>query len=111
MVHELIIHKRWNRNIIFKIFNQSDAEKILSILMSLLGREVNNYWQFNAGESYTVSSGYRLLMENGSRSNKEIKDAIGPRFDEGMKQSRQMWHTLWKLNIKHKIKVFFYGSV
>ena len=38
MVHELISHKSWNRNTIFRTFNKSEAERILNVSLSLTGR-------------------------------------------------------------------------
>ena len=111
MVHELISHKRWNRNTIFKSFNQSDAKKILNIPLSLTGREDSYYWQHNAGGAYTVSSGYKLLTEKSTSAEKEEIGAAGPSLTEGSQQVRQMWNTLWKLNIKHKIKLFIWKCI
>nr|XP_027086514.1 uncharacterized protein LOC113708252 [Coffea arabica] len=111
MVHELINQQRWNRNTIFKYFNHKDAEKILNIPLSLTGREDSYYWQHNAGGNYTVSSGYQFLMKERSEAEKEQVEAVGSSIREGSQQAKQMWKTLWKLNIKHKIKIFIWKCI
>ncbi|XP_027126082.2 uncharacterized protein [Coffea arabica] len=111
MVHELINQQRWNRNTIFKYFNHKDAEKILNIPLSLTGREDCYYWQHNAGGQYTVSSGYQFLMKERSEAEKEQVEAAGSSIREGSQSARQMWKTLWKLNIKHKIKIFIWKCI
>ena len=42
-VQQLINQSRWNTNVIFRLFNKTDAERILSIPISLAGREDSNY--------------------------------------------------------------------
>ena len=43
-VQDLIIQKRWNRVEVFRTFNSEDAERILSIPISLVGKEDRNFW-------------------------------------------------------------------
>lgn len=108
MVHELISHHKWNRVTILQNFHQSDAEKILNIPISLTDREDSYYWQHNAGGSYTVSSGYKFQVEESAKAEMEKAEGAGPSIKDGSQQVRQMWNTLWKLNIKHKIKIFIW---
>ena len=111
MVNELICHKRWNRNITFRIFNNNDAERILNIPPSLSGRVDSYYWQPQVGGTYIVSSGYRILMEENNCVEKCKTDAAGTSYSDGSQQVKQMWHTLWKFNIKHKIKIFIWKFI
>ncbi|XP_027122082.1 uncharacterized protein [Coffea arabica] len=83
MVHELISHHRWKKNNLFKYFMQSDAEKILNIPISLMGREDNFYWQHNAGGFYTVSSGYKCQMKESANAKMITPEAAGPSISEG----------------------------
>ncbi|XP_027152430.1 uncharacterized protein LOC113752516 [Coffea eugenioides] len=111
IVHELIIQKRWDRNTIFRVFNQSDGERILSIPISSIGREDSYFWQHNAGGCYSVSSGYKLLMEENNSTEKAKLGKAGPSIMEESQQLKQIWNTLWKLNIKHKIKLFIWKCI
>nr|XP_027124351.1 uncharacterized protein LOC113741063 [Coffea arabica] len=111
MVHELISHHRWKRNTIFQHFTPSDAEKILNIPLSLMGREDNFYWQHNPGEIYTVSSGYKCIMKESTNAKQIAPEAAGPSITGEGQQARQMWNTLWKLNIKHKLKIFIWKCI
>ncbi|XP_071921827.1 uncharacterized protein [Coffea arabica] len=75
------------------------------------GREDSYFWQHNAGGFYSVSSRYKLLIEE-SRSIEKVKSGeAGPSIMEGSQQLKQMWNTLWKLNIKHKIKLFIWKCI
>ena len=111
IVDELICHKRWNRNIIFRTFNRNDAEKILSIPLSLLGREDSYFWQPHAGGTCTVSSGYKIMMEENRSARRSKSEETGPSYTDGSQQVIQIWNTLWRFNIKHKIKIFIWKCI
>ncbi|XP_027172745.1 uncharacterized protein LOC113772350 [Coffea eugenioides] len=111
MVAELIYQKRWNRNIIFSNFNRNDVEMILSIPLSLSVREDSYYWQPKAGEEYIVESGYKILMKKGRSERRCNSEGTGSSNAERSQQMSQMWNTLWKLNIKHKIKLFIWKCI
>ncbi|XP_071909569.1 uncharacterized protein [Coffea arabica] len=70
-VEDLIIQKRWNRNLVFQYFNKEDAERILSIPISLAGREDSYFWIHGEDGRYSVSSGYKVLVSNKERSQEE----------------------------------------
>ncbi|XP_027174467.1 uncharacterized protein LOC113774101 [Coffea eugenioides] len=61
-VADLIEDYRWNRNLIFKTFNEKDPENILKIPISITGREDNTFWMRNQNGEYTVQSGYKSIM-------------------------------------------------
>ena len=110
-VDELICHNRWNKNTICRVFNRDDAERILSIPLSLSGREDSYYWQPQAGGVYTVNSGYRIQMKSNRNARKSNPEVAGSSYTEGNQQVVQMWNTLWQLNIKHKIKLFIWKCI
>ncbi|XP_027152078.1 uncharacterized protein LOC113752144 [Coffea eugenioides] len=110
-VDELICHNRWNKITIFKVFNRNDAERILSIPLSLSGREDSYYWQPQAGGEYTVNSGYKIQMKNNRQVREGGSEVAGSSYIEGSQQMSQMWNTLWQLNIKHKIKLFIWKCI
>lgn len=111
MVDELICQKRWNGNITFNNFNRNDAKRILSIPLSLLGREDSYYWQPKAGGEYTVNSDYKILMEKGRSVKRCNSKGDGSSNAEGSQQMTQIWNTLWRLNIKQKIKLFIWKCI
>ena len=63
-VEELICQKRWNRNLVFQNFNREDADKILSIPISLSGREDSQFWIHRVDGNYSVNSGYKVQALN-----------------------------------------------
>ena len=83
----------------------------MNIHLSLTCREDNYFWQHNTGGSYFVSLGYKLLMEDIDNTEKAKTGELGPSIMEGSQQIKQMWNTLWKLNIKHKIKLFIWKCI
>ncbi|XP_027150159.1 uncharacterized protein LOC113750373 [Coffea eugenioides] len=107
-VQDLITHRRWNRVVVLRTFNGRDAEKILSIPISLAGKEDSNFWIHSPTGQYTVNTGYKVLMKE-----KEIRERNG--YDGAgtsrHSSSKQMWTCLWKLNIKHKLKTFMWKCI
>ena len=96
---------RWQRPLILRTFNQKDAEKILDIPISILGREDSNYWLHSGNGNYTVKSGYKELCrgtteKEGRRGNEEETSLA--------KSNRGIWKNLWKLIIKSKLKHFIW---
>ncbi|XP_027156752.1 uncharacterized protein LOC113757854 [Coffea eugenioides] len=110
-VDELISHHRWNRNIIFRNFNRNDAKKILAIPLSPSEREDSYYWQPKAGGLYTINSGYKFLMKQNRKGKRCNPEGTSSSYVEGSPQVVQMWNTLWRLNIKHKIKFFIWKCI
>ena len=92
-VQQLINRRRWNTNIIFRLFNKTDAERMFNISISLSDREDSNYWKYSEEGEYTVSSGYKGIIEESSGRNKETETS-GTSFAEGSQQSKQIWNTL-----------------
>ena len=62
-VDEMKIQKIWNMQLIFRNFSTEEAERILSIHISLVDREDSNFWIFSIDGNYTVSSTYRAQIE------------------------------------------------
>ena len=57
-----------------------------------------------------MRSGYKRFLDERSGSNKG-QESVGTSFDAGSNQSKQIWNTLWTLNIKHKVKVFIWKCI
>ncbi|XP_027062993.2 uncharacterized protein [Coffea arabica] len=110
-VEELISQHRWNRNIIFRYFNRSDAQKILAIPLSLADREDSFYWQPKEGGMYTVNSGYKFLMKQHRKRDRCNQGEASSSYIVSDSHLAQMWNTLWRLNIKHKIKFFVWKCI
>nr|XP_027102916.1 uncharacterized protein LOC113724190 [Coffea arabica] len=84
-VQQLITNKRWNSNLVFRLFNKSDAMRILSIPVSLGGREDSHYWGYNEGGEYTVRSGYKRFMKE-SLGSSNSKEMAGTSMEAGSNQ-------------------------
>nr|XP_027060751.1 uncharacterized protein LOC113687311 [Coffea arabica] len=104
-VDELIIQKRWNRILVFQLFNEVDAERILSIPISLSGREDSYFWLHGADGKYSVTSGYKALISSRERPQKDIQEEVSTSWEQ---QNNKMWKVLWRLKIKHKLKIFLW---
>nr|XP_027122200.1 uncharacterized protein LOC113739155 [Coffea arabica] len=104
-VEELIIQNRWNKNLIFRNFCPKDAEMILSIPISLANREDNNYWIHSFNGIYTVRLAYSIQSKGQMEREQEDTKTIGTSWSSNSKKS---WKHLWKLNIKHKVKIFLW---
>ncbi|XP_027166037.1 uncharacterized protein LOC113766004 [Coffea eugenioides] len=104
-VEELIIQKRWNKNLIFKNFSAKEAECILSIPISLTNREDSNYWVHSSNGNYTVRSAYKVQAEGLMEREQVNKEVTGTSWSSNRKKC---WKHLWKLNIKNKVKIFLW---
>ena len=51
------------------------------------------------------------MMEESDSTEKAKSGEAGPSIMEGCQQLKHMWNTLWKLNIKHKIKLFIWKCI
>lgn len=102
-VDELILNHRWRRSLIYRVFNKEDAEKILNIPVSISGREDRHFWKHSNNGQYTVRSSYKLMNKQREGNDKRKRSEEASSSDES---NNQIWKTLWKLKIKHKIKTF-----
>nr|XP_027123998.1 uncharacterized protein LOC113740655 [Coffea arabica] len=107
-VQDLIIQKRWNRVEVFRTFNSEDAERILSIPISLAGKEDNNFWIHSPTGQYKVSTRYKVRMKEKETQERVGYKGAGPSTHNAAKQ---MWSCLWKLNIKQKLKTFMWKCI
>ena len=57
-----------------------------------------------------MRSGYKRFLVEKTRSNKG-QELAGSSYEAGSNQNRQIWKTLWKLNIKHKVKLFIWKCI
>ena len=59
----LIVDYKWNRPLILKIFGEEDADNILKIPISIIGRKDSTFWPGNQTREYTVQSRYKTTMD------------------------------------------------
>ncbi|XP_027156460.1 uncharacterized protein LOC113757300 [Coffea eugenioides] len=83
-----------------------DAEKILKIPISLGYREDCHYWIHGTNGIYTVGSAYRKLTQTKMHHNK--KGGMEEASTSWSNQSHGLWTYLWKLKVKHKVKIFLW---
>ena len=71
-------------------------------------KEDNNFWLHNSMGHFTVNSRYKVLMQE-----KETQERGGYK-ESGTSirtLAKQMLSCLWKLNIKHKLKIFMWMCI
>ncbi|XP_071909906.1 uncharacterized protein [Coffea arabica] len=99
---------RWRKPLVLRTFNRKDADEILDIPISILGREDSNYWLHSGNGIYTVNSGYKALSRDATQH-------LGRGADEAETSSAnsngKQWKWLWKLKVKSKIKHFIWRSL
>ena len=95
-VEDLINQGRWNRQLIFRYFSSKEAERILSIPISLAEREDSNFWIYGSDGNYSVNSAYRLLLQERKDYRKADKEDASTSWS---KQCQRNWGHLWKVKI------------
>ncbi|XP_027155078.1 uncharacterized protein LOC113755222 [Coffea eugenioides] len=92
-VSDLITHNRWNAILIFRIFNQQDAERILKIPISLTGKVDSHYWMHSQNGQYTAQSGYKMWKKEKELESARRREDAGPSYEGNI---RRVWKTLWQ---------------
>ncbi|CDP00431.1 unnamed protein product [Coffea canephora] len=107
-VEELISNFRWKRNEIYRRFNREDAENILKIPISLSRSGDMHFWTHCKNGEFSVKSCYQVLLKEDRSMERGAKGEDGSSYDDS---NKQIWKTLWSLNIKHKIKLFIWRCI
>ena len=102
-VNQLIKDGRWNAEILQQIFNPEDIVQILSMQLSCFKRKDRLFWSFSKSGVYTVKTAYANVLKD-KKGDKRRKSAGEETNWEIRKHS--IWKHLWKLNLKHKLKLF-----
>jgi ribonuclease HI len=84
-------------------FIAPEADAILNIPLRRDGGEDFWAWSLERTGIYTVKSAYRALM---SRNEQSALDEGA--ITETSESQKQMWNTLWKLNVVPKVRVFWW---
>ncbi|XP_027170518.1 uncharacterized protein LOC113774181 [Coffea eugenioides] len=58
-----------------------------------------------ADGKYAVTSGYKALISSRERSQKDIQEEVSTSWEQ---QNNKMWKVMWRLKIKHKLKIFLW---
>ena len=80
--------KQWDNDIILDLFNQRDANLILSIPLSQRSVSDSWFWCFDSKGLFSVKSCYKAIRG-------EIDVVVNP-----------VWSRIWKLHIPNKVKHF-----
>ncbi|XP_071902573.1 uncharacterized protein [Coffea arabica] len=107
-VNQLIKNGRWNAEIIKQILNPEDSMKIISMPLSCFRRKDRLFWSFSKSGQYTVKTGYANVVQE--RSNEMRRDRIGEETSWEIRK-HSFWKRFWKLNLKHKLKLFIWRSL
>ena len=93
MVSDLISNHSWNRVLILKTFYSQDAEQILRIPISVIGKEDSFYWKHSQHGQYTVQSGYKVWMKEKNQMDYMTRKEAGTSYEGNISKS---WKVLWK---------------
>lgn len=107
-VEQLITNFMWNRTLIFKLFSKTEAKNILRVPINVTGKEDQNFWTESSRGEYIVMSCYKKIKKMEEDKQRRRPDSEGVSYDE---PNVQGWKTLWKLNIKHKIRIFLWRCI
>ncbi|XP_071914135.1 uncharacterized protein [Coffea arabica] len=81
MVSDLISNHSWNRVLILKTFYSQDAEQILRIPISVIGKEDSFYWKHSQHGQYTVQSGYKVWMKEKNQMDYMTRKEAGTSYE------------------------------
>lgn len=87
-------HDNWNAQLIHAVFNNVDANNILSMPRPIVVREDQLIWKFSRNGCYTVKSAYYHAMEH-------LVDSSHLRMDCN-------WNSIWSLKVPHKLKILLW---
>ncbi|XP_071912170.1 uncharacterized protein [Coffea arabica] len=104
-VCELISNKRWNNNLIQSIFSREEAEQVLMIPLSIQERQDRFVWMHSSSGDYTTKSRYAQARLKSSKKANKMQPNEG---SSSRKDDPTLWHQVWDLNIKHKLKHFLW---
>ncbi|KAL5566894.1 hypothetical protein UlMin_030058 [Ulmus minor] len=85
----------WNKALIEYLFNDDDANAILSLPIGSFDHDDVLFWHFTKDGDYTVKSGYKVALES--------RGLIEPSKSGPM---QQWWKILWGLKLPPKVKTF-----
>nr|XP_027060725.1 uncharacterized protein LOC113687277 [Coffea arabica] len=104
-VSELIHDHKWNSGIINSFFSPEETKIITTIPLSLFGGKDRDTWCSSANGEYTTKTGYVKAKEKIERNNNR---SLQQDSTSRNKQNSRIWHQVWDLNTKHKIKHFLW---
>ena len=86
-----MVQHKWNRVLIFKVFNREDAEHILNIPISLARRGDSLTWKHCKTGQYIVASGYKYLQQEKRKRKEESNEKERCSYQQA---DRKLWNSL-----------------
>ena len=90
---------KWNETLIKQHFTPKDTEHILKIMLPKSLGPDKLKWGFDKYGNYAVKSGYQVALK--------LKF---PDWPGTSKRKSSEWHTIWKLDLSEKIKIFMWRA-
>ncbi|KAI8547258.1 hypothetical protein RHMOL_Rhmol07G0180600 [Rhododendron molle] len=84
------------------VVSADEVQAITSIPISLFSREDVLVWHFSSNGVYSVKSGYRVAFHNLAPPSNHPFSSFIP--------DRNMWAAIWKLDIPHKMRHFWWRA-
>lgn len=105
MVSDLIQEQKWKVNITHSLFSIEEAIKIMAIPLSMFGRKDRYIWYSIIKGYYSTKTGYvgakdmvKKMRKKGQQNEETSNNKLSPKI----------WHQVWDLNRKHKVKHFLW---
>nr|POF19212.1 putative ribonuclease h protein [Quercus suber] len=94
-------HRRWLQDAIDNIFLPHEAALIQSIPLSIRSCEDQFFWLHTPDGLYSVSSGYKLLLENEGKEEASTSDLTA---------TRRLWMGVWSLRVPNRVKTVLWRA-
>ena len=91
----------WVNEAIDNIFLPHNASLIKAIPICLNDCEDKVFWPHNADGSYSVRSGYRLLLEEEMKESPSVLD---------LSPTKRIWKGIWSLKVPNRVKTLIWRA-
>lgn len=92
----------------FQNLQEGRSRRNFKNAISFGGREDKLIWIHSKDGRYSVRSCYKFLMSKRDQGSQHQSNKEEPSAQE---DRRSLWTSLWKLNLKHKLKIFIWKCI
>ncbi|KAI8548093.1 hypothetical protein RHMOL_Rhmol07G0245500 [Rhododendron molle] len=92
----------WKKELLTKVVTQEEMQELLSIPISQVNRKDHLVWHYTKNGSYSVKSGYHQAVLASTTQGNGPSSSFTP--------NKKLWEVVWKLNIPHKVRHFWWRA-
>ncbi|KAI8551674.1 hypothetical protein RHMOL_Rhmol06G0204500 [Rhododendron molle] len=92
----------WKKELLTKVVTQEEMQEILSVPISQVNRKDHLVWHYTKNGSYSVKSGYHQAVLASTTQGNGPSSSFTP--------NKKLWEVVWKLNIPHKVRHFWWRA-